>query len=146
AGFFREHFAGKVVLIGGVLDIEDRKVTSKRFITAPEGAGPTPRCVHPPMTDVFRGDLVRDTIPGVYVHATGVNDLLRGSALRELGSAANGTLVIAIALAAAAAAMGLRPLAAGLGLAGGALAWTLLAAGAFRAGLVLPLLMPPIAA
>ena len=36
--FFRRHFDGKVVLIGTVLDVEDRKITSKRFATAPEGA------------------------------------------------------------------------------------------------------------
>ena len=36
--FFRRHFDGKVVLIGTLLDVEDRKVTSKRFATAPEGA------------------------------------------------------------------------------------------------------------
>ena len=36
--FFRRHFDGKVVLIGSLLDVEDRKITSKRFATAPEGA------------------------------------------------------------------------------------------------------------
>jgi adenylate cyclase len=35
--FFRRHFGGKIVLIGTVLDVEDRKITSKRFATAPEG-------------------------------------------------------------------------------------------------------------
>src|SRR4029077_7037103 len=34
--FFRQHFAGKVVLIGAVLDVEDRQLTSKRYITAAE--------------------------------------------------------------------------------------------------------------
>src|SRR5579862_377488 len=34
--FFRRHFDGKVVLFGTVLDVEDRKITSKRFATAPE--------------------------------------------------------------------------------------------------------------
>src|SRR4029453_16823664 len=36
--FFRRHFEGKVVLIGTLLDVEDRKITSKRFATGPEGA------------------------------------------------------------------------------------------------------------
>jgi adenylate cyclase len=146
AAFFRAHFADKVVLIGGVLDIEDRKVTSKRLITAPEGASTASRCVYPPMMEVFREDLIRDTIPGVYVHATGVNDLLRGSALGELDPRADGTIVLIAALAAAAAAMTLRPLGAGLAFAGGAALWTFGAVAAFRAGFVLPLLMPPIAA
>jgi len=105
AEFFRTHFADKVVLIGGVLDIEDRKVTSKRLITTPEGASTAARCVYPPMTDISREDLVRDTISGVYVHATGVNDLLLGTALRELDRKADAAIVLIVALAAAAAAM-----------------------------------------
>jgi adenylate cyclase len=36
--FFRRQFSGKVVLIGTLLDVEDRKITSKRFATEPEGA------------------------------------------------------------------------------------------------------------
>src|SRR5262249_43073877 len=36
--FFKRHFNGKIVLIGTLLDIEDRRITSKRFATAPEGA------------------------------------------------------------------------------------------------------------
>ena len=36
--FFRKHFDGKVVLLGTVLDVEDRKITSKRFATGAEGA------------------------------------------------------------------------------------------------------------
>ena len=42
--FFRRHFGGKVVLVGTVLDAEDRKLTSKRFATAPEGAGAPTLC------------------------------------------------------------------------------------------------------
>src|SRR5262249_52300331 len=34
--FFQRHFAGRIVLIGTVLDVEDRRITSKRFATAPE--------------------------------------------------------------------------------------------------------------
>jgi len=43
-GFFARHFAGKVVLLGGVLDIEDRKLTSMRFITGPDHPSPGERC------------------------------------------------------------------------------------------------------
>src|SRR5262249_60317291 len=34
--FFKRRFADKIVLIGTLLDVEDRKITSKRFATAPE--------------------------------------------------------------------------------------------------------------
>jgi class 3 adenylate cyclase len=146
ADFFRAQFAGKVVLVGAVLDVEDRKLTSKRFITGAERPAGAPRCVYPPMEELFRKDLVRDSIPGVYVHATAVDNLLRGDALRELGPWLKRALVLAMALAAAALTMRLAALrtAAALGL--GALLWAAIATASFRAGLVLPLLAPLVAA
>ena len=44
--FFRRYFAGKVVIVGTTLDVEDRQVTSKRFATAPENST-GPRCALP---------------------------------------------------------------------------------------------------
>ena len=41
--YFRRWFDGKVVIFGTVLDIEDRRMTSKRFATGIEGAR-IPRC------------------------------------------------------------------------------------------------------
>ena len=84
--FLKEHLAGKVVLFGSVLDVEDRKLTSKRFITVREDIGQTQRCSYPIMSGLYRDDLVRDTIPGVFVHATAINNLMRGDALREFDS------------------------------------------------------------
>ena len=80
--FFRRHFDGKVVLIGTVLDVEDRKITSKRFATAPEGARAA-RCALP--APAAGQKFTRDSIAGVYVHATAVNNLIRGDALIEFG-------------------------------------------------------------
>jgi len=40
--FFRRHFDGKVVLIGTLLDVEDRKITSQRFATALRNASVAP--------------------------------------------------------------------------------------------------------
>src|SRR4029077_7755665 len=73
--FFRRNFDGKVVLIGTVLDVEDRKITSKRLATAPEGAHAA-RCALP--MPASGPTFARDSIAGVYVHATAVNNLLRG--------------------------------------------------------------------
>jgi adenylate cyclase len=81
ADYFRRNFAGRVVLIGTVLDVEDRILSSKRFTTWPEGMNPPPRCVVPPMDGLFRSDLRRDTIPGVYIHAAAITTLLRGTGL-----------------------------------------------------------------
>ena len=53
--YFRRWFDGKVVIFGTVLDIEDRRMTSKRFATGIEGAR-APRCAagSTPVTAGFR--------------------------------------------------------------------------------------------
>jgi adenylate cyclase len=140
--FFKRHFSGKVVLIGSVLDVEDRKITSKRFATAPEGAR-AERCALPP--PVAGQKFRRDSIAGVYIHATGVNNLLANDGLIELGRI--GTAVCSFALAAVAAMAGLAfgPVAALLATLGLAITWIAGATVAFRHALALPLIEPLIA-
>ena len=96
AEYFRKHFAGKVVFVGAVLDVEDRKLTSKRFMTGREGVNLPERCALPIMRDLYRTDVRRDTIPGVYIHATAVNNLLRRDALREFGATRRFVVALAI--------------------------------------------------
>ena len=141
--FFRRHFAGKVVLIGTVLDVEDRRITSKRFATAPEGARAA-RCALPaPATGPA---FARDAIAGVYVHATAVDNLLRGDPVTELGRGATGLVAFALAGLAAAAALRFGPAAAVGAFLGLAVLWTVGATVAFRAALALPLFAPQVAA
>src|SRR5215469_184726 len=135
--FFRRHFEGKVVLIGTVLDVEDRKIASKRFATAPEGAN-AERCALPMPAAGQR--FVRDSIAGVYLHATAVNNLLDGATLTELNRTATGIASFVLAGLAAAAALALGPASAGLVFLGIALAWSAGATLAFRGALALPLL------
>ncbi len=45
--FFKREFDGKIVIIGTLLNLDDRKLTSKRFATGLEGAR-APRCALPP--------------------------------------------------------------------------------------------------
>jgi class 3 adenylate cyclase len=77
-----------------VLDVEDRQVTSKRFATAPENPN-GPRCAlaQPPPSTVF----ARDSTPGVYTHATAINNLIRGDALIETGPLGRGAIAFAFA-------------------------------------------------
>ena len=84
AEYFKRHFDGKIVLIGTVLDVEDRKLSSMRFMTGTEGVANVPRCTLQPMAGLHREDLERDTIAGVIIQATAVNNLMRGDALVEL--------------------------------------------------------------
>jgi class 3 adenylate cyclase len=139
--FFRRHFEGKVVLIGTVLDVEDRKLTSKRFATGPEGARAA-RCALPPSKP---GEFARDSISGVYIHATAVNNLLRRNALVELGRAGTGVIGVAGAGLAGAAALILNPLGAALAVAALALVWTGAATAFFVQALALPLIEPVLA-
>jgi serine phosphatase RsbU (regulator of sigma subunit) len=140
--FFRRNFAGKVVLLGTLLDVEDRKITSKRFATGPEGAHAA-RCTLPaPPPQNF----ARDSIAGVYVHATAVNNLIRGDPLTEFGRAGAGLMAFGLAACAALAALLLGPAAAtGIFLALAAV-WTIIAALAFRHAVALPLFEPQVAA
>lgn len=140
--FFRRHFAGKVVMIATVLDVEDRKVTSKRFATAPEGARAA-RCA-PPGRPV--AGPARDAIPGVYVHATAINNLIRREAVREAGFAERVAAGVVLAAAAALAALLLSPALAALATAAAMALWIAAATLVFRGGFALPALEPLVGA
>jgi adenylate cyclase len=141
--FFRRAFADKVVLIATVLDVEDRQVTSKRFATSPEN--PTGlRCAlpAPPPSTVF----ARDSIPGVYTHATAVNNLIRGDALVELGAIGRGAIAFSFAAITAAATLLLPLFAAVPAFLAAASLWTFGAVLAFTySPLALPLIEPLLA-
>lgn len=137
--YFRRWFDGKVVIFGTVLDVEDRRMTSKRFATGIEGAR-APRCAagSTPVTAGFR----TSTIAGVYIHATAVNNLISRNAVVEPGPLLRFLIAGLFAALAATAASLLRPL-------GAALVWTaMIAAGivaatvAFNHALALPVAEP----
>jgi serine phosphatase RsbU (regulator of sigma subunit) len=137
--FFRRNFEGKVVLIGSVLDVEDRKITSTRLASAPEGA-PAERCA---LTTPAAGQaFTRDSLAGVYVQATAVNNLLRGDALVELSRFSTGTASFALAALAVAAALVFGPTGAVLAFLGISAFWTAGATFAFGNALTLPLIEP----
>jgi adenylate cyclase len=140
--YFRRNFNGKVVLIGTLLDVEDRRSTSKRFATGVEGSR-TPHCTlrRSAATAQFR----RSTIAGVYIHATGVNNLLRQNVVAELGAAGRSVVTIAYALLAAVLAFLTTPFWAVLAYVGLVGAGTAGATWAFTHALALPLAEPALA-
>ncbi len=144
--YFRRHFAGKAVFLGVVLDVEDRKLTSRRFISTPDGAGIPDRCVHPPMTGLFRTDVVRDSIPGVYLHAASVNMLLRDELIGELDRSGRLATAVILSLLTVALAFALAPFRAALAGLAGAAAWIVAATVAFQNGFSLPVWHPLAAA
>ena len=105
--YFKRAFDGKVVILGTVLDGEDRRLTSKRFATGIEGV----RAAHcasddKPVTASFR----RSSIAGVYIHATAVNNLVQRDAAIELGKLPSFLIAALVAVLAAVAAFLFRPL------------------------------------
>lgn len=138
AEFFRRQFKDKVILIGTVLDVEDRKITSKRLATGPEGSR-GPRCALPPPTVA---KFARDSISGVYVHATAVNNLINRDALTETGAIGSGIAALILAALATTIGFALAPVSALAAYSGLALAWTGGATALFQSAFALPLLEP----
>lgn len=133
--YFRQHFAGRVVLFGTVLDVEDRRLTSKRLITAPDGANPPPPCILPrPQPAPF----ARDSMPGVFIHAAAVNNLLDGGELREWPAAGIFVAALAIALAGGLAVFYLPLLSGLVAVLGGGLLLPVIAAVLLRHGVAMP--------
>lgn len=141
--FFKRQFDGKIVILGTVHNLDDRKSTSKRFVTDREGAR-APRCALPAFT-ASEATPRLSTIAGVYVHATAVNNLLQGDEVRELPHWQVTLIAIVFALAAAMLAGMLGPLSAALAFLGFVIVFGLGAAALFTTGLALPLSAPFIA-
>jgi adenylate cyclase len=142
--FFHRAFAGKVVILGTLLDVEDRKLTSARFATGIEGAR-APRCALPPAPPTT-GQFERSTIAGVYVHATAVQNLMSRNAIIEPGRLPTTIIAIAFATLAALAARLLAPGAAVVVYVAMVSLWTCGATIAFARSLALPLSEPFLAA
>jgi len=140
--FFREHFAGKTVLLGAVLDVEDRLLSSKRFVNRPEVSSFAPRCIHSVMDGLYTTKFARDTLPGVYIHATAIANLLDGNPLRRAGSVVHWFAAIMAAVIAMFVAMRLKPVIGAVVLCAIAAAWVLASLLAFRSATVLPFYTP----
>ncbi|WP_456640228.1 CHASE2 domain-containing protein [Bradyrhizobium sp. USDA 10063] len=138
--YFRRWFDGKVVLIGTVLDIEDRRLTSKRFATGGERRH-VPRCA-PDASPPGAPGIARSTIAGVYIHATAVNNLISRNAVVELGRLPTFLIAFVFAALAATAARLFKPLAAVLSVAAMSALGLAGATFAFTQALALPLVEP----
>ena len=134
--FFHRSFNGKIVLIGSLLDIEDRALTSKRFATGIERAW-TPKCTLPISSSA--GQFKRRSIAGVYIHATGINNLIRHDAIVEVGRSAGALITIVFAAIAAMMALLLSPASAALAFSGVVVVGAMAATWAFTQSLALPL-------
>lgn len=118
--YIRDHFANRVVILATVLDVEDRRLTSRRLVKMTDGVARPQRCVYPAME---LSAAPRDSIAGVYIHATAVNNILAGQPLRDWSATAAVIAAILLSLLTAAAVFHLKLR---IGLAGTAVAILLL--------------------
>jgi adenylate cyclase len=145
AEFFTENFSGRAVLLATVLDVEDRKLTSLRYATAPDNAAFAARCQNAVMGEIYDGTVARSSLPGVYLHATAINGLVRGDFLERAPGWMNALLIFLLAFIAAALATYRSLKVAALASLAAALAWIAVSAGAFAGDFILSLYMPPLA-
>jgi adenylate cyclase len=138
--FFHREFGGKIVILGTLLDSEDRKFTSKRFATGLDGSR-APRCALPPAPPAA-GQFKRSSIAGVYIHATAVHNLMAHDAVVEPGRLPTIAIAVAFAALAALAARMLAPGAAAAVYVAMVAIWTCTATLAFARSLALPLSEP----
>jgi class 3 adenylate cyclase len=141
--FFHRQFDGKVVIVGTLLDFEDRKLTSKRFVTGLDSAR-APRCAL--TAEAAPRQVRRSSIAGVYIHATAVSNLIGHNAVVEPGRLPTTLIAIAFAALAAIAARMLAPVGAALTYSGVVATYIFVAAAAFTYWpLALPLSEPILA-
>lgn len=129
------------MLLGTILNFEDRKLTSMRLSGGHDGA-PAARCALP---GPARTAKARSDVAGVFVHAAVVRNLIERDAVTELGFPLRTILTIVFAAVIACAACMLAP-------SGALIAWFALTAvyaavavGAFVHALALPLTEPALA-
>jgi adenylate cyclase len=143
SAFFRRAFDGRVVILGTVLNFEDRKLTSMRLSGGYDGT-PAARCT-PPAPVLAAARKPRSDIAGVLIHATAVRNLIEHDVVSELGFPWRSIIAILFAVVIAVAACLLAPT-------GAVLAWLALAAvhtacavGLFVHALALPVAEPALA-
>ncbi len=134
--FFRRTFEGKVVLLGTILDKDDRKLTSMRLTGGYDGT-PAARCALAAPAQAVR--TARSDVAGVFVHATTVRNLMERDGVTELGSPARTLLAILFAGAVACAACLLAPTGAMLAYVTLTAVYATVAIAAFVHALALPL-------
>lgn len=140
--FFRRAFDGKIVLLGSILNSDDRKLTSMHLSGGYDGI-PMQRCARP--APASTAQQARSAVAGVFVHATAVRNLLEHDAIAELGFPLRTILTIVFAAIIAAAACLLAPTAAAITWLGLTVAYAAVAVSTFAHAIALPLTEPVLA-
>ena len=100
-------FAGKIVLIGGTLPEEDRKVSTGRFLAPPRKGSPPPAPCGLGRLPASAPD--SDTVPGVFLHAAAVAAVMTGDLTHTAPPAVVAPLTAVLAAGGAALGLFLTP-------------------------------------
>lgn len=136
--FFKQHFAGRTVILGTVLDLEDRHLTAKRFATNPMGRNYAAWCALQ-STPGLANDHASAFIPGTYILAAIVDNLRQQNWLRPAPEGLRLLCLFILAAASAALVARTRAAIAVIGLLAIAGLWPMLTVAAFLQITVLPL-------
>ena len=136
--YFATHFKDRTVLVGAVLDVEDRKLTSRRFVKGVDGGNYAERCVHAVMPEMG-GEHARQLIPGVFLHATAIDNLKALAGLVQIPAPLRFVCLLALALIAAFGVLRMKLPHAAAALIALLGAWIAIATAAFANLTVLPL-------
>lgn len=136
--FFKQQFANRTVILGTVLDIEDRRLTSKRFATNAMGRNYAAWCALQPTPGLFN-DHASAFIPGSYILAAIVDNLRQQNWLRPAPESLRLPALFLLALLGGLMVLRLRATAAIVGLLLLASLWPAFVIVAFQQELVLPL-------
>ncbi|TSD83338.1 adenylate/guanylate cyclase domain-containing protein [Mycobacterium sp. KBS0706] len=136
--FFRREFADRIVIVGSVLDVEDRHTTPRRVLEEVADREPTARCAATPGQPVSM--LGRRTTPGAQIHAIAALTFALGRSPQMLPPAVAAAVVGVASTGLGALLFLLAPVWGLLALFGAAAVVILASLLAFGSGIVPPLL------
>lgn len=135
--YFKSNFAGKTVIMGAVLDLQDRRLASNRFIVSPDTVGAPEPCISSPQTST---GIARRATPGALIHATAINNLLQRDVVDIVARGPSTAVVFFLAFIVAGLTLMLRPPRAAIVCFFVGSIWTGVTVLAFRNGFLLPLM------
>jgi len=134
--YFKNNFAGKTVIMGAVLDLQDRRLASNRFIVSPDAVGAPQPCFTNPQTTT---GIARRATPGALIHATAINNLLQRDVVDIVARGPSTAIIFVLSFIIAGLSLRLRLPRAVVVCFSVGLVWTAITVVAFRHGILLPL-------
>ena len=96
--FLENAFKNKIVLIGSVLDIEDRKLATNRFSPVSDLSAYQSACTIQGLSYSGVSDVPRTSVPGVYIHAQAVDNFINQTWISALDRKIATTVVLFLLL------------------------------------------------